>query len=62
MATSPYNRAVFARRQPGSSFKPFVWLAALEHGMRPDDTVLDAPIRFGGWTPGRISTAGSAAR
>ena len=49
--TSPFNRAVTARRQPGSAFKPFVWLAALEHGMRPDDTVLDAPIRLGGYSP-----------
>ncbi|HEX3349417.1 MAG TPA: PBP1A family penicillin-binding protein [Acetobacteraceae bacterium] len=48
---SSYNRAVFARRQPGSSFKPFVWLAALEKGARPDDLVLDAPVRFGSWSP-----------
>lgn len=49
--TSPYNRAVVARRQPGSSFKLFVWLAALEHGARPDDTEQDAPIRLGNWQP-----------
>jgi len=49
--TSPYNRAVLARRQPGSSFKPFVWTAALEAGLRPDDAVLDAPIRLGNWSP-----------
>jgi penicillin-binding protein 1A len=49
--TGPYNRAVVARRQPGSAFKLFVWLAALEHGLRPDDTVLDAPIRVGTWQP-----------
>jgi penicillin-binding protein 1A len=49
--TSPYNRAVAARRQPGSAFKPIVWLAALEHGLHPDDTVLDAPIRIGTWNP-----------
>jgi penicillin-binding protein 1A len=48
---SPYNRAVLARRQPGSCFKPFVWLTALESGMTPDDTVLDAPIRVGHWSP-----------
>jgi penicillin-binding protein 1A len=46
-----YDRATIARRQPGSSFKAFVWLAALEHGMRPDDTVLDAPLNIGGWSP-----------
>jgi penicillin-binding protein 1A len=48
---SPYNRAVLARRQPGSTFKPFVWLTALEYGMTPDDTVLDAPISIGNWHP-----------
>jgi penicillin-binding protein 1A len=48
---SPYNRAVLARRQPGSAFKPFVWLTALETGMTLDDTVLDAPIRVGNWAP-----------
>jgi penicillin-binding protein 1A len=46
-----YNRAVLARRQPGSTFKPFVWLAALEHGLRPEDRVLDAPLRLGNWAP-----------
>ena len=49
--SSPYNRAVVARRQPGSAFKPVVWLTALEHGSSPDDTVLDAPIRIGTWAP-----------
>ncbi len=48
---SPFNRATLARRQPGSAFKPFVWLTALEHGVRPDDPVLDAPVRLGGWSP-----------
>jgi penicillin-binding protein 1A len=48
---SPFNRAVLARRQPGSSFKPFVWLTALETGMMPDNTVLDTPIRIGKWSP-----------
>jgi penicillin-binding protein 1A len=48
---SPFNRAVLARRQPGSAFKPFVWLSALEAGMTPDDTVLDGPIHVGTWSP-----------
>jgi penicillin-binding protein 1A len=49
--SGPYNRAVLARRQPGSAFKPFVWLTAVRHGAAPDDTVLDAPIHVGGWSP-----------
>jgi len=48
---SNFNRAVNAHRQPGSSFKPFVWLTALENGLTPADTVLDAPIRIGSWQP-----------
>jgi penicillin-binding protein 1A len=54
---SPYNRAVAARRQPGSSFKAIVWLAALEQGMHPDDTVLDAPIHIGTWNPQNFDLA-----
>jgi penicillin-binding protein 1A len=49
---SPFNRATQARRQPGSAFKPFVFLAAIEAGVRPDDGVADGPINLGGWTPG----------
>ena len=55
--SSPYNRAVAARRQPGSAFKPLVWLNALEHGMNPEDTVLDAPIRIGTWSPQNFDNA-----
>ncbi|WP_380067306.1 transglycosylase domain-containing protein [Dankookia sp. GCM10030260] len=50
--TSQFNRATAARRQPGSAFKPFVFLAALEKGMRPEDDVSDAPVSLGGWSPG----------
>ena len=49
--TGPFNRAVLMRRQPGSSFKVFVWLAALETGLTPDDTVSDAPVAVGGYSP-----------
>ena len=48
---SQFNRAVQARRQPGSAFKPFVFLTALEQGMRPDTMVLDAPVSIGDWSP-----------
>jgi penicillin-binding protein 1A len=47
-----FNRAILAQRQAGSSFKPFVWLGALEQGLAPDDRVLDAPIAIGNWHPG----------
>ena len=50
-AASPFNRVIQARRQPGSAFKPVVWAAALDHGVRPMDWRQDAPIRIGGWSP-----------
>ncbi|MBK1661979.1 transpeptidase-transglycosylase [Paracraurococcus ruber] len=49
---SQFNRATSARRQPGSAFKPFVFLAALEAGMRPEEDVPDGPLTLGGWSPG----------
>jgi penicillin-binding protein 1A len=48
---SPFDRATQARRQPGSAFKTFVYLAALEAGMGPDDVVSAAPITIGDWRP-----------
>jgi penicillin-binding protein 1A len=48
---SQFDRAVFAHRQPGSSFKPFVYLTALEHGLTPDSVREDAPINVHGWQP-----------
>jgi penicillin-binding protein 1A len=48
---SIYNRAVVARRQPGSSFKLFTYLVALEEGMKPDDMVVDQPVAIGNWSP-----------
>ena len=54
-ADSQFNRAISAKRQPGSSFKPFVYLAALEKGVRPDDTREDAPITVKGWSPENYS-------
>lgn len=52
---SQFNRAVDARRQPGSSFKPFVYLAALQQGWRAQDLILDAPITEGRYRPGNYN-------
>jgi penicillin-binding protein 1A len=49
--TSIYNRATQAVRQPGSAFKLFVYLAALEAGHKPDDTIVDGPVTIDGWSP-----------
>ncbi len=62
---TPFNRATQAQRQPGSSFKLFVYLAALNAGMRPGDTVEDTPLVIGDYAPrndegkyrGRVSLA-----
>jgi penicillin-binding protein 1A len=48
---SQFNRAVAAKRQPGSAFKPFVYLTALEHGLTPDTVREDKPIAVKGWKP-----------
>ena len=58
---SPFNRATQARRQPGSAFKLFVYLAALRAGWTPDSKIDDRPITIDGWTP-PTATASIAAR
>ena len=48
---SPFDRASQAQRQAGSSFKPFVYLTAMEHGHTPNDPVVDEPVTIGNWQP-----------
>lgn len=48
---SQYNRAVSALRQPGSAFKPFVYLTALQNGWKPQDLIEDVPLTIGKWKP-----------
>ena len=50
-AKSPFNRATQARRQPGSAFKLFVYLAAMRAGWTPDSVIEDEPVTLAGWTP-----------
>ena len=52
---SQFNRVVAAKRQPGSSFKPFVFLSAVERGLTPDTVREDAPISIKGWAPENYS-------
>jgi penicillin-binding protein 1A len=69
-ADSQFDRASEARRQPGSAFKPFVYLAALEAGRTPDSIRNDAPVRIGNWKPdnyhgkyyGRVTLATALAK
>ena len=49
--SSQFNRATEAKRQPGSAFKAFVYLAAMENGYRPDSVEVDAPVKIGNWSP-----------
>src|SRR5271166_2079627 len=50
-AESQFNRAVRAMRQPGSAFKPFIYLAAIESGFTPNATIDDSPVVIDGWKP-----------
>jgi penicillin-binding protein 1A len=52
---SQYNRAVTAKRQPGSAFKPFVYLTAIEAGLTPETVRQDAPLDVKGWKPENYS-------
>ena len=52
---SQFNRAVQASRQPGSAFKPFVYLAALEAGMAPGTRIADSPVTVDGWSPQNVN-------
>jgi penicillin-binding protein 1A len=54
-AESQYNRAVTAKRQPGSAFKPFVYLTAIESGLTPETIRQDAPLDVKGWKPENFS-------
>jgi penicillin-binding protein 1A len=54
---SPFNRATEAQRQPGSAFKAFVYLAALENGHSPGDIVFDGPVTIDKWQPGNYEGA-----
>ena len=48
---SPFNRAIYAKRQAGSAFKLFVYLTAIQNGFKPDDIMEDKKVSLGGWSP-----------
>ena len=52
---SKFNRAVTAHRPPGSAFKPFVYITAIEQGWHPGDIIVDKPIELGSWRPGNYN-------
>jgi penicillin-binding protein 1A len=52
---SQFNRATDAQRQPGSSFKPYVYSVAFMHGLKPSTTIVDGPICIGNWCPHNYS-------
>ena len=54
---SQFNRAVDALRQPGSSFKPYVYATALANGFTPTSIVVDLPVCIGNWCPHNYSAA-----
>ena len=54
---SQFNRATQAERQPGSAFKPFVYVAALEAGLTPESRFVDQPIEYDGWAPTNYTNA-----
>ena len=59
---SQFNRATDAMRQPGSSFKPYVYATALMNGFKPTSVVVDSPVCIGNWCPKNYGGGHSEAR